>query len=56
MQILKDKKILLNYILPIVLMPFICFIAGNLLEIIFKIGIGLGTFMRALFELVVNSI
>ncbi len=56
MQILKDKNILKEYILPVLLFP-ICYIIFNyFVSLIFQIGKYYGTFFRGLFELVIKNV
>lgn len=56
MQILKDKNVLKEYILPVMLFPFSCLILNYLVTLIFQIGKFYGTFLRGLFELVIKNV
>lgn len=56
MRILKDNKILTNYILPILMLPVVSLILEIGIKFLFQIGNYFGTFMRGLYELVLRNI
>jgi len=56
MQILKEKNILKEYILPVLLFPISYFVINYLVTLIFQIGKYYGTFFRGLFELVIKNV
>ncbi len=55
MQILENK-IIKNYILPIVFIPILCLISMVIINFIFSSGKYFGTFLRALYELVLKNV
>lgn len=52
MQLLRENKILMNYVFPIISIPIIII----LINFIFHLGKYYGTFIRALYELVLKNI
>jgi len=56
MQFIKENKVLKEYLLPFVLLPIICMFLEPVIMFIFKLGAYQGTFFRAIFELVLNSL
>lgn len=56
MQILKENKIIVNYVLPILMMPIVCLVLNELITFVFQIGKYYGTFIRGLYELVLRNI
>ena len=51
-----NKKIIINYILPIILIPIICLIGEYILISLFNLGNYLGTFLRGLYEIVLQNV
>ncbi len=56
MQVLDLKDKIKEYVLPILLFPFICLILNYFVTLIFQIGKSYGTFFRGLFELVIKNV
>ena len=56
MRLLKDNKILREYIIPIILFPFSCLIIRYIASLLFQMGIFYGTFFRSLLEMVLHNI
>ena len=56
MQILKENKIVTKYLIPIIMLPVVCLILNYMITFIFQIGKYYGTFIRGLYELVLNHI
>ena len=54
MQVLKENKILVKYIFPILSIPFISLVLNELITFIFQIGKYYGTFIRGLYEIVLS--
>ena len=55
MQLLKENRIIKEYILPVIFLPIGCLILVPIVNFIFKLGAYQGTFLRALFELVLKN-
>ena len=51
-----NKKIIINYILPIILIPIISLIGEYILISLFNLGNYLGTFLRGLYEIVLQNV
>lgn len=51
-----NKKIIINYILPIILIPVISLIGEYILISLFNLGNYLGTFLRGLYEIVLQNV
>lgn len=56
MQILKLEKIIKSYILLIIFLPLSCYVFSILIKFLFYSGKYCGTFIRALYELVLKSL
>jgi len=56
MQFLKEKNIVTEYVLPIILFPVWCIIIKYITNLLFQIGTLYGTFFRGLFELIIKNI
>ncbi len=56
MQILKEKNIIKEYLLPVMLFPISCLLLNYLVNLIFQIGKFYGTFFRGLFEIVIKNV
>ena len=52
MQILKESKLIKDYLLPILSLPIVCYILTVMITFIFQIGKYFGTFLRGLYQLV----
>ena len=56
MQVLKDNKVIVKYLLIILSIPFISLVLNELITFLFQIGRYYGTFMRGLYEIVLNFV
>lgn len=54
MQVLKENKIIVKYLFIILSIPFISLVLNELITFLFQVGRYYGTFIRGLYEIVIN--